>query len=60
MKTESTTNKRGYVVIRHHRDAEGRITKNEKVSAPLLSESAARDYADLCKKQGWEVSVVES
>lgn len=32
--------------------------KTTPVSAPFLSEAAAKKYASLCEKQGWRVSVV--
>lgn len=57
MSTKSGTNTRGYVVVRTIRE-EGKKGKAEPVSAPFLSEAAAIEYAALCRKQGWEVSVV--
>ncbi len=56
MKTETNTNKAGYVVVRH-------VVVNEKektvpVSPPLATASAAEQCAELCRKQGWTVSIV--
>lgn len=59
MASKTTTNAHGYVVVRTIRE-EGKKAKTEEVSAPLLSEAAATEYAELCRKQGWEVSVVRT
>lgn len=59
MSTKSATNAHGFVVVRTTRE-EGKKPKTEKVSAPFLSEAAAVEYATMCRKQGWKVSVVRT
>ena len=59
MASKTTTNAHGYVVVRTISE-EGKKDKIEKVSAPFLSERAAVEYAILCRRQGWKVSVVKT
>lgn len=56
MKTETNTNKAGFVVLRH--TDPGDSSKTEAVSAPMISHAAATEYAEMCRAQGWIVSII--